>query len=170
MNVCLSSKLFPRLLHENQRKNVQLASQVKREIQQTHKVFSLTDSEKKILESMIRRENESRLSKEGQILYKNHDYETATEMIRLQVIQDVELDPKIWLSRLHNGALYLGLESTKLANYIAGSYAAIPEQKCKMGDVCPNSVQISSLAAEKVMLTTLLKKSPLTILIAGSSS
>jgi hypothetical protein len=129
--------------------------------------FSITESDKAMLRLLLKEENEVRLSSWGQGLYATHGYEKATSMIREEVIQKQGRSPQTWMTLLHNAPLLLGIESSQLANYVAGSFAAFPEKQVSVGMACPN-VKLSDLKGTIVSLLDLLQDC--TIVVAGSMS
>lgn len=144
-------------------------------IKQKQEEFQLTEEEKIILRNLLIKENQLRLSTKYQNQYKDQEYELVTNLLRDEAIQTIcgqELNlarEMLWKDLLHQAPLLLGLESASLANYVGGSFAATPEAKIHVGEICP-SIALSTLDGKSIDLLHYLDCSKISVVIAGNFS
>lgn len=71
-------------------------------------------------------------------------YDKGTSHIRALVCKSQGVNPSLGLKLLDQAVYSLGVdEAAKLANYLAGSFAALPETQLMVGDQIPESVRVA---------------------------
>jgi hypothetical protein len=102
--------------------------------------------------NLLKEEDELRRSKEGQELYKKYGYDEGTLQIRKILFTKHKLDIKTGLKILKHALFILDIkDSTSSANYVAGSFAAVPATQLNVGEILPETVQVGRLVDAKVI-------------------